>query len=193
VDSPIREGVIRNWEDMEKIWNHVLMNELKVQSEEHPILLTEAPLNPKHYREKMTQIMFEQFNVPCLYASVQAVLALYSSGRTSGVVLDCGDDVSHAVPIYEGYSVLHAIQRVPLAGAKITDYLKKTLAEKGFQFNDLELIREIKERECYVASDFDYALGSAAETAALEKFYDLPDGRKIPLAAERVKCPEILF
>jgi actin-related protein len=53
--------------------------------------------------------MFEVFNVPCLYVSVQGVLALYASGRTSGVVLDSGDGVSHTVPIYEGYAIPHAI------------------------------------------------------------------------------------
>ena len=71
---------------MEKVWHHTLYNELRVSPEEHPILMTEAPLNPKQNRERMTQIMFEVFNVPCLYVSMQGVCALYASGRTTGVV-----------------------------------------------------------------------------------------------------------
>ena len=111
ISYPMEHGVVTNWQDMEKIWNHLYTQELLTDSEQHPVLLTEAPLNPQINREQAAQIFFETFNVPALYISVQAVLSLYASGRTTGVVLDVGDGVSHTVPVYEGFAIPYAIKR----------------------------------------------------------------------------------
>jgi len=88
---------------------------------------TEAPLNPRRNRERAAEIFFETFNVPALFISMQAVLSLYATGRTTGVVLDSGDGVTHSVPIYEGFALPHSIMRTDVAGRDVTRYLKLLL------------------------------------------------------------------
>ncbi|XP_033744356.1 actin-like [Pecten maximus] len=196
-ECPLMErGVITNWDDMEKVWHHTFHNELRVAPEEHPVLLTETPLNPKENREKAIQIMFETFKIPAFYLATPAMLSLYTSGKITGVVLDSGDGVSHVVPIYEGYALPHAIKRVDLAGRDLTAYLQKLLNERGYHFTtsaEMEIVRDIKEKTTFVALDFESELKSSTKSSTVEKSYDLPDGGIVTIGNERFRCPEVLF
>jgi actin len=150
-------GIVTNFDDMEKIWHHAFYNELRSVPEEHPVLLTEVPLNPKPNREKTTQIMFETFNTPAFFLAVQHALSVFASNRTTGVVMDIGEGVGYPVPIYEGFSLPHCAVRFDVSGKLLTDYMMKMLIEQGYTFkthSDRGIVEDIKEKFSYVASDF---------------------------------------
>ena len=188
---PIEHGIVTDWNDMEKIWDHTFTNELRVTPEEHNVMLTEAPINPKHNREKMAQIMFETFNVQGLYIAIQAVLSLYSAGKFTGIVCDSGDGVTHMVPIYDGYSLPHCVLRMDLAGRDVTDFLIKILNEVNVSLTtsaEREIAKDIKEKTCYVALDPEVEINEVKEMS-----YEMPDGTVIKVKDQRFRAPEILF
>ncbi|XP_044025580.1 uncharacterized protein LOC122863288 isoform X1 [Siniperca chuatsi] len=191
---PIKNGTICNWDQMEKIWHHTFQ-QLCVDPEDHPVLLTEAATSPLENRQRMVEIMFEGFSVPFTYVAMQAVLALYAAGRSTGVVLDSGDGVSHSVPVFEGYCLPHAVQRFPLAGGDVTLHLKKLLQEQGVCMRttaEMEIVREMKEKCCCVALNYEAEL-SQGGSSCREMHYTMPDGQIVTLGSERFRAPEILF
>lgn len=196
LSGPVDHGTVTDWEDMEKVWQYAF-DSLRIPPQEYAVLVAEAPFNgPKAQIEKTAQIMFETFQVPRFYTMWQAVLALYASGRTTGLALDMGDEVTRFVPVYEGYALSHAMLRLDLGGDDITKYLMRLLNEHGHSFNpstDLEIVRSIKEQLCYVALDFDQEMSGANGQGKVEKVYELPDGNVITVGNERFRCSEAFF
>lgn len=195
LNYPSAHGVITEWKDMQHLWQHTY-NELNVVQDQHPVLLTEAPLNPRSNRGKAAEVFFETFNVPALYVQIQPILSLYASGRTTGVVLDSGDGVTNAVPVYQGFALPHAIQRIDIAGRDVTEYLQLLLRKSGHNFHtsaEMEVVRDIKEKVCYVAFNIEKTEKDDSEDVEPEVPYKLPDGNVIQIGAEKFRAPEVLF
>ncbi|KRZ43471.1 Actin-related protein 2 [Trichinella pseudospiralis] len=199
---PMDNGIVRNWDDMDLVWDYTFGPEcLNLQPSECKLLLTEAPLNPIKNREKMFEVhlklvMFEKFGFHSVYVAVQAVLTLYAQGLETGVVVDSGDGVTHICPVYQGFALNHLTKRLDIAGRNITSYLVSLLKLRGYAFNhsaDFETVRQIKEKLCYTAYDIEQEVKLALETVILVKPYTLPDGRVIRVGSERFQAPEVLF
>ncbi|KAI6112921.1 actin actin-like protein [Pisolithus sp. B1] len=183
VTQPMEHGIVRNWEDMKHLWDYTFDAKLRVDPRGRKVLLTEPPMNPKANRQRMVQVMFEEYGFQGVYVAIQAVLTLYAQGLTTGVVVDSGDGVTHIVPVYEGFALPHLTRRLDIAGRDVTRYLIKLLLMRGYAFNrtaDFETVREIKEKLCY-------------ETTVLVESYTLPDGRTIKIGSERFEAPECMF
>jgi len=212
VKHPIERGIVTNWDDLELIWRHTFYKELKTSPEFYPVYLTEAPMNPKAHRERMTQMMFETFKVPELYMNTTSALSLFAHGFTTGCVLESGEGVTHVVPIYEGVVLVNAIARLNLGGKVLTECFEKILRERGWTLEDYEerqvtsdglnltttavhlQVRNIMERLCYVALDFNHESNVAIEnTSEVEGKIELPNGNAITVGTERFFLPELLF
>ncbi|KAL7276625.1 Centractin [Rhizina undulata] len=171
----------------------------------HPVLLTEASSNPRTNRDIAAQIFFETFNVPALFTSIQAVLSLfvpriplrpYAPGRTTRIVFDSGDGVSHTVPVYEGFAMPSAIRRIDAAGRDVTKTCN-CFYGKLARFSTLRQRRNLCARSrktCYIALDpkkeeKQWAGGVAGKVEE----YRFPDGHVLKVCSERFRAPEILF
>ena len=121
-------------------------------------------------------------------------MSLFATGRTTGTVLDSGEGITHAVPIYEGYAIPHAIQTINLCGKDLTRYIHGLLCEKHENLKnddtfDMTQAKNIKETMCCVAQDFDAELKQATESSKIEKKYQLPGDKPLILKEERIKLP----
>uniref|UniRef100_A0A3P9A9N4 Actin related protein 3B n=1 Tax=Esox lucius TaxID=8010 RepID=A0A3P9A9N4_ESOLU len=161
---PIRHGMVEDWDLMEKFMEQIIFKYLRAEPEDHSFLMTEPPLNSPENREYLAEIMFETFNVPGLYIAVQAVLALAASWTSrqvgertlTGIVIDSGDGVTHAIPVAEGYVIGSCIKHIPIAGRDITLFIQQLLREREVGIppeQSMETAKAIKERYCYICPD----------------------------------------
>ena len=196
---PMEEGIIKNAGDMEILWDYVLQKKLKINKSDfknRKLLITEAPNNPTKNKEKMAQILFEKIGIGFFNIEPQAKMTLYCEGGESGVVLDSGDGVTHVITIAKNFLLQHQIKRLDIAGRHITNYLTRLMQIKGYAFNstaDFEIVRELKEKYCFVSCDIKSDRKLDQETTYYNTYTKLPDGRKIRISCEKFEAPEILF
>ncbi len=211
LSHPVEHGQVQSWADMEALWTHLYASGASsssssspsdrlpgpVRPSDHPVLLVEPPHASRAQRERAAQFFLETLRVPALAILPSPPLALYASGRTTGLVVECGDGVTSATPVYEGFAVAHAVSRADYGGADVTRQLSLLLRKSGVASlhtaAEGEAVRGMKESCCYVAPNPREAEGLAAEGRSPAAEYTLPDGTRLTLGAERFRAPEALF
>lgn len=191
----IRRGVVKNWDQLERLLEYIFHTVLAVRPEECAVLLEVPVMSPRTMKEKLAEVFFERFSVPSFYMYPQPLASLYAVGKMTGLVVDCGDGLTQVMPVYSGYPIMHAINRVGLGGSDINDYLATLLNERGYSFTtsaEMEIVRDIKERICYVALDYEEEMKKAEEEPP-QMEYVLPDSSLLVADVERFMAPEILF
>lgn len=196
IQEQMENGIVKRWDDMQHLWDYTFYEKMHLDPTGRKILLTEPPLNPLKNREQMVEVMFDRYGFGGVYVAIQAVLALYAQGLSSGVVVDSGDGVTHIVPVYESTVLNHLTRRLDVAGRDVTRNLIALLLRRGYALNrtaDFETVRQIKEKLCYVSYDLELDQKLSEETTVLVESYTLPDGRVIKVGSERFEAPECLF
>ena len=190
---PVRNGIVVDWEAAELIWRHVLENDLRLDTQDHPLLFTDPPFNPASNREKLMEVAFESLHAPALYVASESVLSVYANGRVNGLVVDTGHGVSYTVPVFHGYNLPNGIQRLNLAGQHLTTFLAEKILRSSFPVKkeDMDTMENIKHQYCYVASDFQKEQGRPDDKCW--RCLKLPDGQMITVGKELFQCPELLF
>ena len=190
---PIEDSLVKSWEDYENLLSYTFFNVLKVCPDDVFAVITESPMQPKKYREKTMEILFELFNLEGVYLASKSLLSLYSTGNTTGCVIDSGHGVSYSCPIYEGYCSPHTITKLDIGGRHLDEYLNKKLFAAGYEFTtafELEDLSKIKETLCYIFYAGEY---KDIKPEAEFKTYKLPDDSIVRLSNERHQIPEIVF
>ena len=202
LDYPMTKGVIDNFDLMETMWRHVFENELKIDIQGKNVLMTEAPLNPAENRVKMIRSLFEQFNVDGVYIDWSAVLSLYSYGLETGLVVDSGHSVTYTVPVYKGYALPHAVQRVNIGGNDVTDFMAKLLSSSNEVILDnnefvsdssKSIVNGIKHDIAYISTNPEDEEEIYRSGRGDINEYKLPDGKIIQVKGEKFACTEIMY
>ncbi|XP_047337580.1 actin-related protein 4-like [Impatiens glandulifera] len=221
--SPIKDGVVMDWDIVENIWDHAFRECLLIDPKEHPMLLAEPSSNNQQQREKAAELMFEKYKVPALFLAKNAVLTSFASGRATSLVVDSGGGSTVITPVHDGYVLQKAVQSSPVGGELLTDCLMKSLESKGitirprysfkrketrpgeFQIMDLDFPNTTESYKLYsqrvIVSDIKECVCRAPDTSYDETSYsnipmtsyELPDGQTIEVGADKFKIPDVLF
>jgi actin len=187
---PMEYGCVTNWDDMERVWKKSF-KQVGIAGKDASAVLTEVPGNPKENREEVAKIFFEKFEARDFYLGTSAVFGLYASGKTRGIVLDMGHQLSYAVPVFDGMAIASLVQDLHFSGEVLNNHLKHLLEKNNVKIDGLSQVEDIKHNLCYVAEEFDAELSKVEDQ--VDKKYVLPDGKEISVGFERFLCPEALF
>ena len=187
---PIKRGEVVDWDKFETLMHYLLYTEIEVVPEEISVLVTETPLSSKENREKTAELLFEKFNVEKCHIANSSMLGLFSYGKTSGIVVDSGFNITSTVPIYEGFPLKYASMRINLGGEdlslKLLDLIKNKIDNSYKLIKGRLLADDIKEQKGYISM-------SNEEENQEEINYTLPDGKELKLGNEVFKSNDIIF
>ena len=153
VINPVKRGLVEDWDAMEKLLQFSFEDVLEVSPESSHVLVADSSRSSKENRERIVKLLFEKFKVESCFVAMDSVLSLFSSGRTSGLTVESGEDITSAVPIFEGYALRHSIEHLDVAGSALTSFLFRKLSSKSLElsrFDHMDLVRGVRARSARI-------------------------------------------
>jgi len=193
---PVEKGYVQNIQDTYLLWLEALrmLPDGMAKVKDTGLVLTEAPLNSWKNREELVELALEKLQAAGVSLQVQGVLSLYSYGNITGTVCEIGDGVTHTIPIFDGFCLPHAVNRVDIGGRDLTSYMQKLMMEEGVSLTssaEFEIVRDLKEKYCKVSQSF--ASDIEKKSGYEEVSHTLPDGQVIKINSQQIRVPEALF
>ena len=192
---PIKNGIFYDWDNLIVFLDFIFKKKLKVNPENHLLIISDNSFNTKKNREKLTEIIFENFNFPALCIEDKAILSCYSEGIFDGLNIHIGESGTYIVPIFESSKLQHATIKYDIGGQILTEYMMKLLSKTNPNFlNDYfkNIAETIKEKVCLVSESHSIYLKNLTNFND-QINYKLPDGSSMIINEPRFECPEIIF
>lgn len=201
LESPVKNGIVHNWDAWEEVMRHTMQNELRIEPSEKNVTFPVALNSPLANEQKYAQCMFEEFGVQAILPFQAHAASLYASGRGVGIICDIGHGLTQIGAIYEGARLSETEYSSTLAGEALTEYMARMLsgverlsiATKSPVYEQYSIADDLKKKCAYVPLDFDVEMQLMAESSAKEIELQYPGGQPLLLNTERIRCPEALF
>lgn len=204
LSKPIQRGVLKSEQDAKAILNKVYSELSVMHRNESPVFMTEPTMNSINQKKMLTEMLFNDFEVPLVFFGTQSVLSLYAFGKTDGIIVESGDGITQISTVLNGYKIDNGSDRINFGGSDVTDFLKVLFKKAGTFINSSSedaIFNEIKKSVCQVNTNYiqkAYSLQKAivpdAKTGKNEELsYTLPDGKTIQIGMERFLAAELMF
>ena len=202
----VNRGKVEDWSALATSWNHIFEKRLKTDPEGQSMVLADSICAPRDQRGKLAEMVFENYNAGELFILLEDLMTLYSTGRTTGLVVDSGGTTTTAVPVFEGQPDRSAARAVALGGRDVTEQLAASLPDnvaeriagdsvsspQEAQMRCVKVCHGLKEKFGQVAADA-HTLQRLCTGDADPVSFKLPDGTAMEVTDERYSSPEFLF
>ena len=177
-----------------------LENKMGLSTSEYDVIVNISPIKNEDNIRTYGRLFIEDLGFKALAMINSSSLSLYATGRTSGLVVQCGETRTYTVPIYEGFPLYHALNKTKIGGRDLTEIFRKGILEHNIDIKegDIHTLRQVKEKTCSVPVEHNYSFYMDESNEDIIKretqLFKLPDEKIVSIPRRtRIIASELLF